>query len=700
MWRARNTFDDASSSFGVPPAEPLEWQRYETMGGRVVNELIEQGLRQHRAGRLQEAKTIYEQVLALQPRHPDALHLAGVVALESGDAEGAAALIQQAIEAQPGNPAFHANLAQACLALQRVAQAHAAFQRAAALDPRNPQFALGAANCLAMQGRVAEAEQQLRGLVQRHPGYALAWFNLAHAVRDQGRLEEAAGLYRRAIELEPASADAHSGLGGVLHALERFEDAERAYRQHLALQPDSVAGCCNLASLLIDRGRFADAAALCQQALARALESAELHLMLGSALAHQGQFTAALGAFRAAVHLAPDNARARWAYGTALFETGDSEQGLEWLTRTLELQPDSPEFRYALSGVYLALGDLQAGWMEYAWRTARQRFAAEHPELHLARELPDSVSGRNICLLREQGFGDELFFLRFAAMLKSRGAHITYRAQAKIASILERAPVLDRVIAPNDALPAADLVLLLGDLPHALGRLDSSPLRPSTSSRPPRPGAAAAHNMRFPRLLRVYFPEPAPPLALAPLPERLERIMQRLAALGPPPYVGITWRAGTVPEEQRGTAWSLHKQIPLEPLGATLRGVNGTWLALQRDPQSGEIGRLAAHLGNPVHDLSALNEDLEAMLALLGLIDDYVGVSNTNMHLRAGVGRTARVLVPRPAEWRWMAAGNESPWFPGFRVYRQQPSGSWDDAFERLRDDLFAQFGRSARTDS
>jgi len=88
-----------------------------------------------------------------------------------------------------------------------------------------------------------------------------------------------------------------------------------------------------------------------------------------------------------------------------------------------------------------------------------------------------------------------------------------------------------------------------------------------------------------------------------------------------------------------------------------------------------------------------LNEDLEAMLALLALIDDYVGVSNTNMHLCAGAGRTARVLLPRPAEWRWMISGNESPWFPGFRVYRQSPVGDWGLAFDRLAQDLRAQFG-------
>lgn len=64
------------------------------------------------------------------------------------------------------------------------------------------------------------------------------------------------------------------------------------------------------------------------------------------------------------------------------------------------------------------------------------------------------------------------------------------------------------------------------------------------------------------------------------------------------------------------------------------------------------------------------------------------------MHLRAGVGKTARVLVPWPVEWRWMAAGDASPWFPGFAVYRQGTDGDWDAALDRLKNDLRGAWGK------
>ena len=84
--------------------------------------------------------------------------------------------------------------------------------------------------------------------------------------------------------------------------------------------------------------------------------------------------------------------------------------------------------------------------------------------------------------------------------------------------------------------------------------------------------------------------------------------------------------------------------------------------------------------------------DLENMLAVMACLDEYIGVSNTNMHLRAAVGKSGRVLVPHPADYKWMAAG-QSPWFPAFQVYRQSVDGGWGSAFASLLSDLSKTIG-------
>ena len=89
----------------------------------------------------------------------------------------------------------------------------------------------------------------------------------------------------------------------------------------------------------------------------------------------------------------------------------------------------------------------------------------------------------------------------------------------------------------------------------------------------------------------------------------------------------------------------------------------------------GEIGRAVDHLEKAIE----LAPDVA---------DAY-----TNVHSRAGAGRTSRMLVPNPPEWRWMAAGEESPWFPGCRIYRQEVNGDWEGAFQALTKDLYRAVG-------
>jgi hypothetical protein len=174
-------------------------------------------------------------------------------------------------------------------------------------------------------------------------------------------------------------------------------------------------------------------------------------------------------------------------------------------------------------------------------------------------------------------------------------------------------------------------------------------------------------------------------------PARVGRLRQRLQDFGPPPYLGVTWRAGATLDEQLAgrLAWVYGKAVPTEALGAVLRPLTATVVALQRRASGAEHEGLCRALGRAVLDMSEVHDDLEDTLALLYLLDEYIGVSSTNIHLLAGIeGKRARVLVQTPAEWRWGLEGDSSPWFPGLRLYRQARDRSWDAAFAQLAADL------------
>jgi hypothetical protein len=206
------------------------------------------------------------------------------------------------------------------------------------------------------------------------------------------------------------------------------------------------------------------------------------------------------------------------------------------------------------------------------------------------------------------------------------------------------------VIEDERAAPPADVTLLVDDLPYALGAADTPPA---------------------PRLV----PDARSQAALR----------ARLAALGPPPYLGVTWRGGI---DKSG---SLFKLAPRAAVARVVARWPGTVVMVQRQPAPGELAAFVADAGRAAHDFTSLNDDLGEMLALLSLLDDYVAVSNTNVHLRQSLALPSRLLVPMPADWRWMSVGEESPWFPGTRIYRQTAAGDWQKAFATLAADLMSR---------
>jgi tetratricopeptide (TPR) repeat protein len=651
-----------------------------------VDVMVQQALVLHQRGQIGDAESLCRQVLAAEPDHPDALHLLGLATFQGGNPSQAVELIRKAASLRPRNWTFQGNLANILFQLGNYAEAMAAYRQAAMLDPDEPQFPMGIANCHACGGNHREAEAQLRALVQRFPRYALAWFNLANSVRDQGRPEEAANLYCRAIQLDPGIVDAYVNLGNALRSMNRPEDAKRAFSDALNIRPGYVLARVNLASVLIYLGRYAEAEEICRKITRDEPGFAQARTYLGVALGHQGRLLEALPNYRKALELDPSDAIANEACALILGELGSYREAFRCFFRAFQQNGDSAATHLNLAAILLAAGQLADGWRSYSLRPEAERLR-KLPDLKLSSDLPPALAGKHICVHREQGLGDEIFFLRYARELYLRGARISYRASEKLCGLLRGADFIHELLAEQAPLPEADASILLGDLPHALMALPSSRL-PRGSLEPVNSALP-----QFAQRVAIFFPPPPPTIRLLPDAARVRELGERLRAFGGPPYIGVTWRGGTPPAEQTSRAWSLFKEIPLEKLARAIGSVSGTVISIQRNPKETENSVLSGLVGKPVHDLSKLNADLESMLALLALLDDYVGVSNTNMHLRAAVGKTARVLVPRPAEWRWMTSGNESPWFPGFRVYRQDPDGDWSAALRHLQADLLAAFG-------
>jgi tetratricopeptide (TPR) repeat protein len=530
------------------------------------------------------------------------------------------------------------------LAHGRAADAAALIGRAVKGEPKSVLFLVSLANAQAAAGQRSRAIANLKRALKANPRAAEAWNALGVLYANGDEPLRARHAFRKAVGLRPEFAECWNNLGLALAATGELEDARRALETGHAAAPDYPVLLNSLGAVVRELGEIETSITHLEAAVARNPRYFEALTNLGGALAEAHRYDDAIERLETALGLDPLNAEAWRALAKPLAALGESERALAACDRASQLVPDDPIPRWERALVALAAGRFKSGWDDYRFRHMVDRGHWPVP----AAPLPDGLAGRKLVIVSEQGLGEELFFLRIAPALAARGAHIAAWTDPRLTAMAARIEGIAEVL-PRDGPPPEGEQVLMGDLPYLAQIGDQTP----------------------------------PPVAIAPLTEKIREVRARLEASDEGPWLAITWRAGIAGRE------TLHKEAPLDLLAAPAANWPGAILALQRNACTGEIAALTAKLGKPVHDFTDLNDDLEGMLALMAVIDAYAGVSNTNMHLAAaakaaGAAIDCHVLVPAPAEFRWRARGAHSPWFPGFTIHREDPREGWGAARDGL----------------
>ena len=513
-------------------------------------------------------------------------------------------------------------------------------------DPSSPAL-VAQGHDLQRQGRSRDALEAFERCLAQAPDYVPAHLGACVANYHLGRWERGTAHARVALAAAPADAARWYVLAQGLRESRRLREAGVAARKALELRP-SLADAWNLLGLVArDSGDVGEARSSFDRAVAIDPARADLVVNRATCDEQEGDLDAALRGYAAAERIDPRLPDAAYNRGHLLHKrAGAIRAAIGAYRDAVERDPAFAAAHLNLAHALFLDGQFAEAWRENRWRPPRLRHDAKVAAAGGRYEPRPLDPGARCRVLGEQGVGDSLFFLRFAPRLRESGIALSFSGDERLAAMLTRTGLFDEVGGPQGI---SNEGVLAGDLPMLLPERERG--------------------------------DAVPPLRLTADPARVARVRERLAGLGPPPYAALSWRAG-IPGA--GAHSFLFKELPLAAFGRALRGHSATWIGVQREPRPGETETLAGEIGSPVHDFSAINEDLEEALAWMSVVDEWIGVSNTNLHLRVGAAREAQVLVPFPPDWRWMASG-ASPWFPGARVHRQSPDGAWGDAFASLQ---------------
>jgi tetratricopeptide (TPR) repeat protein len=210
--------------------------------------LLETAFKHHQQGDIDAARAGYEQVLAMNPKNTDALHLLGCIQYRDKDYERAIALMEKACDLQPRVAAFHKDLGDVHFERGDCKQAIKRYRKALKLEPQYAEAHNNLGNVFLQSKKFKEALLHYEKALQSKADFADPWYNCGRLYQAQNNHAAAKECFSNAIQINRQFADAYHALGIVCYEQQSFQEAcelfniavkldnhNSTYRYHLAL---------------------------------------------------------------------------------------------------------------------------------------------------------------------------------------------------------------------------------------------------------------------------------------------------------------------------------------------------------------------------------------------------------------------------------------------------------------------------------
>jgi tetratricopeptide (TPR) repeat protein len=399
---------------------------------------IQQALTFCQQGQFTRAEQVCREIVSSRPNNTDALHILGLVALETQKFARAVEFLSRVVKINPRYATAFVNRGSAFQALGQWDAALDSYARALELD-----------------GSLAEAH-----------------YNCGVVLQKLRREEEALASYDAAIALRPNLRDAYLNRALVLHEMKRFPAALASYDQALALDPGLPAAALGRANALYELGRRDEALAAFDRGISLTPDDALAHCNRGNVLRELGQLHAALASYERALALRGDLAVAHCNRANILSELNLWNPALAGYDRAIALNPDYAEAYFNKAMTQLFIEDFENGWVNYEWRLKLKRPGQKITEEARFGERrwngKDPIAGKKILVRSEQGYGDTIQFCRYVAILAALEAHVMLEVQPPLLKLLRPLQGASQVLEPGTPVEF-DYQIPLLSLPLAFG---------------------------------------------------------------------------------------------------------------------------------------------------------------------------------------------------------------------------------------
>ncbi len=573
-------------------------------------------------------------------------NLIGLIYLSARENLSALSWFDQAVRLNPRYSEALSNRGAALQQLNRGAEALASYDEALRLGFVHPTLFYNRGNLLREAMRLDEAIASYDMALKLNPAYPEALRAGGRVLRDLGRPQSALQFFDEALRLKPDFIDALIDRGNLLQDLDRPAEAILSYDAALEQEPNRADLLNNRGSALHLIGRLQDASADFDAALRQKPLFPQAWSNRGNLLLTRQRPEAALAAYETALELLPDYAEAFCGRALALQHLGRFDEALASYDQALACDPTAAHFKNNKAALLLLRGEFEAGWDLYEWRWISGHTPKHELKLPIPEWRGENLAGRDLIVFDEQGLGDAIQFSRFFAILAGQGAKVTFFCRARLHRLFEGLKTPIRLVDDLAEGEHFHYQIALSSLPRAL------------------------------KVRLATIPAQTPYLKA-----EAELTRKWAARIGPKGFkIGICWRGNAAIKADPS------RSIPLAHFAhlAELAGVRLISLQKLEDPILSEDLQEAPWLETLSAEFDAGADAFVDAAATMQSLDLIITCDTSVAHLAGALGRPVWVLLKQTADWRWLLAREDSPWYPSMRLFRQNQLGDWDELFGRV----------------
>lgn len=387
-----------------------------------------------------KSKTLYEEILKINPKSSNIYGNLGVIYKIKGDINTAIKYYVTAINLNPKNILVYNNLGNAFKEIKNYKMAIRVYTDALKINPKDFNMFNNLGIVFELIGDSNRAIEAYKQAVKINPKYAKAINNIGVVLYKQKRYKESAQIFEIALQSDSDYNEVYSNKGAAYNKAKDYDKAIESLEMAILKMPKHGGAYTNLGNVYN-----------------------KLH-----------DYKTAVKMHEKSIELEPNGSNAYSNVGTSYKYLGLFDKAITSYKKAIELDPNFVNAHFDLSTMYLASEDFKNGWKEYEWRFRKEEMIPhiiKHKDIFTKPLFTgiEDIKGKTLLLHSEQGYGDSIQFIRFAPQLKEKfQCKIAVKCREGLKELFKTIDEIDVIVDRSEETPAFDYQLSIMSMPFIL----------------------------------------------------------------------------------------------------------------------------------------------------------------------------------------------------------------------------------------